>query len=611
MPPLCRRLHVILVRPSRYDDDGYVVRHWRGTLPSNTLSCLNALTDRAVRQGALGRTEVRVLVLDEAVDRVDPAAIARPLRRPDSRTIVALAGVQTNQFPRAGDLARCFRREGCDVMIGGFHVSGSVAMSPAMPPECQALLDDGITLVAGEVEEQWSALLGDAAAGRLRPFYNFLDDVPELSAQPLPRPSPRLQRKFAVRGYGTIDAGRGCPFQCSFCTIINVQGRRMRSRGADGIIEHVRAHSATARGGGPALRHYFFTDDNFSRNPHWELILDGLIRLRREDGIAVDFMMQVDAAAARIPRLVEKAAAAGCVQVFIGMESLREDNLRAAGKRQNRVAEYRTAIGRWHDAGIVCHAGFIIGFPNDTYARVMEDVRVLRDELQIDQASFFMLTPLPGSRDHRDAVKAGVPLDNDFNNFDSFHPTMPHPRMARPEWRAAYRDAWTAFYTFDHMRDALLRQNPHTYWGLLKCFLWYRAAMIEGAHPMVTGFVRLKDRQSRRAGLPIEPRWPFIWRRAKEAARMTRGYAGLVMEMAELWRVTRIRRRLYGGLVPSRAARLPPALDVKTAWTRINAGRPGARAGGSTHGDRPPLWSAMHRIGTTAAFLGAMTLERY
>jgi hypothetical protein len=222
-----------------------------------------------------------------------------------------------------------------------------------------------------------------------------------------------------------------------------------------------------------------------------------------------------------------------------------------------------------------------------------------------------MLTPLPGSRDHRDAVKAGVPLDNDFNNFDSFHPTMPHPRMARPEWRAAYRDAWTAFYTFDHMRDALLRQNPHTYWGLLKCFLWYRAAMIEGAHPMVTGFVRLKDRQSRRAGLPIEPRWPFIWRRAKEAARMTRGYAGLVMEMAELWRVTRIRRRLYGGLVPSRAARLPPALDVKTAWTRINAGRPGARAGGSTHGDRPPLWSAMHRIGTTAAFLGAMTLERY
>ena len=586
-----------------------MVRHWRGTLPSNTLSCLNGLTEDAVRRGVLTGIQVKVLVFDEAVDRVEPRRLMRRLRRPDSRVLVALAGVQTNQFARAGDLARSFRLHGADVMVGGFHVSGSVAMSPVMPAECQALIDQGVTLVAGEVEARWAALLCDAAAGRLRPFYNFLGELPDLSGQPLPRTSLRLQKRFAVRGYGTIDAGRGCPFQCSFCTIINVQGRRMRSRGADCIIEHVRAHYRPGRTSG--LHHYFFTDDNFSRNPHWESILDGLIRLRREDGIPIDFMMQVDTAAARIPRLVDKAAAAGCVQVFIGLESLREDNLKAAGKRQNRTAEYRAAIARWHEAGILCHVGFIIGFPNDTYDRVLEDVRVLRDELLIDQASFFMLTPLPGSKDHQDAVEAGVPLDTDLNNFDSFHPTVAHPRMTRSEWLAAYRDAWKAFYTFDHMRDALSRQNPHTYWGLLKCFLWYRASMIEGAHPMVTGFVRLKDRRSRRPGWPVEPRWPFLWTRAKDVARMTRGYASLVLEMAELWRVTRIRRREYEGLVPRRSAHLPAGLEIKTAWRRMHADSSGVRVRRIPERDRPSTWNTMHRLRNAAAFLGALTLERY
>jgi hypothetical protein len=558
-------LTLLLVRPTRYDEDGYVVRHWRGTLPSNTLSCLNGLTQAAVARGALGTAGVCVRTFDEAVDRIDPRRLARRYRRRGSQTVVALAGVQTNQFPRARDLALAFRREGCLVLIGGFHVSGSIAMSPGMPAECQELLDAGVTVVAGEVEDHWAGLLGDAVAGTLKPLYNFLDRPPDLSDQPLPATSTRLARKFAVRHYGTVDAGRGCPFQCSFCTIINVQGRLMRTRGAGRILDHVRAHYGS---GGHGLRHYFFTDDNFARNPQWEAIFDGLITLRR-DGMAVDFMMQVDTAAARIPRFVEKAAAAGCVQVFIGMESIRDDNLRAAGKRQNRVATYRESIARWHEAGIVCHVGFIVGFPHDTYDRIVEDVRVLADELLVDQASFFMLTPLPGSADHRALVDAGAVLDPDFNNFDSFRATTGHPRMSRAEWTAAYGKAWTEFYTFDRMRRALLRQNPHTYWGLFKCFLWYRASMFERTHPMVTGFVRLKDRRSRRPGWPVEGWLRFGLRRLRESAALARDYWALLLEMQDLWRETRISRRDYHPAVDLRSiARSPHELTaLKRSWS--------------------------------------------
>ncbi len=564
-----RRLVVILIRPSKYDDDGYVVRHWRGTLPSNTLSCLNSLTEDVVRRGELGDLDVRVEVLDEIVTRVDPRQLGRRFRGRDTKVVAGLVGVQTNQFPRAQDLARQLKAEGFDVIIGGFHVSGAIAMSREVPPECQATIDAGVTLVLGEVEDRWGDILRDAAADRLQPIYNLLADLPDLGDKPLPRASASTQRKFALTATGTIDAGRGCPFFCSFCTIINVQGRKMRARGAAHILSQIR-ENYTLRGR-RGVRHYFFTDDNFSRNPHWEAIFDGLIRMRAEEGLAIDFMMQVDTQAPKVPGFVEKAARAGCVQVFIGMETVRDDNLREGGKPQNKAGEYREMIARWHEAGVVCHVGYIIGFPHDTYERVMEDVRTLRETLLVDQASFFVLTPLPGSRDHAEAVEAGVPMDPDYNAFDAFHVTTPHPRMSQTDWERAYRDAWAEFYSPGHMRQSLLRQNPHTYWAVLKNLIWYRSAMIEGAHPMMTGFFRLKDRTSRRATHPVERRWPFFKRRARETTRIVREYVKLYFEIQDLWLQTRIRRDEYRFLGDLRRLASQSMQDVKLNWARVHA----------------------------------------
>jgi hypothetical protein len=222
--------------------------------------------------------------------------------------------------------------------------------------------------------------------------------------------------------------------------------------------------------------------------------------------------------------------------------------------------------------------GFIIGFPHDTPERVAEDVRALAEDLTVDQASFFMLTPLPGSRDHRRAVEAGTPLDPDYNNFDSFRAVAPHPTMTAEAWTAAYRDAWRAFYSPEHMRAALLRQNPHTYWGLFKCFLWYRASMIEGTHPMVTGFVRLKDRRLRRPGWPVDGRLAFARRRVRELGRLALAYAALFVEMEELWLATRIRREDYAAAGLPRTLRARGRLDLKTGWHRRHAALAGRLA---------------------------------
>ena len=104
----------------------------------------------------------------------------------------------------------------------------------------------------------------------------------------------------------------------------------MRCRSVERALALVRDNYRRHR-----ISYYFFTDDNFCRHRHWEQILDGLIRLKTEEGIRIAFMLQVDTQSYKLPRFIEKAKAAGCSQVFVGIESLNPQNLEAAGKRQN------------------------------------------------------------------------------------------------------------------------------------------------------------------------------------------------------------------------------------------------------------------------------------
>ena len=181
----CKRLTIVLIKPSKYDDEGYVIRHFRGVLPSNTLACLYSLTEDLKRRKMLGDDlEIRIKILDDTVQKIPVDKIIRSNRRPRrNRTVVALVGVQSNQFPRAADLARRFRAGGLQVLIGGFHVSGTLSLFPEIRPEIQELIDLGVTVVKGEVEETWGEILEDALQDRLKPIYDFMDSKPDLYRQ--------------------------------------------------------------------------------------------------------------------------------------------------------------------------------------------------------------------------------------------------------------------------------------------------------------------------------------------------------------------------------------------------------------------------------------------
>jgi radical SAM superfamily enzyme YgiQ (UPF0313 family) len=623
-------LHVFLIKPSKYDDDGFVIRHWRGVLPSNTLACLNGLTEDVRHHGLLGEVEVTVHLVDEAVDKLLLGSIAILNRRPGCRVVVCLVGVQTNQFCRAADIAQRLRKERVAVIIGGFHVSGMLALFQTISPEIQQLIDVGVSVVAGEVEHRWAEILRDAYEGNLKSIYRFINELPDISNVPAPLMTKHYLRKFVSSNFGTIDCGRGCPFSCSFCTIINVQGRKGRHRSPECIADALR-HNYLQHG----VSFYFFTDDDFARNPAWEKIFDKLIIMRERDAMRLKFMMQVDAPSAKIPGFVEKAARAGCRTVFIGIESLNPRNLKETGKTQNHIEEYRSLIDVWHRAGVSTHASYIIGLPHDTEESVRDDVARLMTEVQPQRASFFMLMPLPGSKDHKQMVDAGVCMDADYNTYDASHETLSHPHLKNGAWTRAYEEAWHSFYGFENMKAILSRARPENYWDIFRYFYWYKNSIRnEATHPMITGFLRIKDRTARRAGFPIEGRLRHLRRRIPEIYRYVRDVIALTVEMEELWLQTRgrseterrileefarMRSDLGRGLriselqaVYARAKLHMPSIEVPSRLSLLKDNLSLLRVNPLLHtrGDLTTFWASVHRCLSQRRIEAVLRLDR-
>jgi tRNA A37 methylthiotransferase MiaB len=513
--------HVEIVKPSHYDKDGYVIQWWKAWIPSNSMACLYAIAQDCAERRVLGEdVSIEVDAYDEMNIKVPVSRIAARIARPGHSGVVCLVGVQSNQYPRAMALARRFRERGVAVAIGGFHVSGCMAMLKDLTPDLKEAIDLGVTLFAGEAEERFESFLKDVHAGAAKPIYDYLDDLPSLQSQT----TPYLPRRLVKRYDGVLssfDAGRGCPFQCSFCTIINVQGRKSRWRDADDI-ERIIRQNAEQR-----ISRFFITDDNFARNRNWEAIFDRMIELRENHGLELHFLIQVDTLAHKIPNFIAKAARAGCRYAFIGLESINPENLAQMKKGQNRITEYRKMFQAWKQAGVVTYAGFILGLPGDTPQSIRRDIEIIQKELPVDVLEFTMLTPLPGSEDHQKLHEQKVWMDPDLNKYDLETVTVEHPRMSRDQWQGAYRDAWRWYYTDEHV-ERLMRRNVA--YGIKPIRVWrsvlqiYGAANFEDLHPQQCGYFRRKDRSQRRPDLPRIPALEFhvshFWQTLVKYARL-------------------------------------------------------------------------------------------
>jgi len=195
----------------------------------------------------------------------------------------------------------------------------------------------------------------------------------------------------------------------------------------------------------------------------------------------------------------------------------------------------------WHRVRTLTYAGYIIGFPGDTPATIERDIHIIQKELPVDLLEFFLLTPLPGSEDHKKLHLAGVPMERDLNQYDLVHVTTRHARMSDDELRAAYYKAWDIYYSPEHVERVIRRTklwNYDSYNMMAKLFSFYEAIKLEDVHPLESGLFRRKYRLDRRPGTPIESPLSFYPRHAWEVLSKH------VRLAAMYWRYWRILKRV-------------------------------------------------------------------
>lgn len=548
-------LNVVLIKPSKYDDrNGFVVQDRKGVMYNNTLATLYSLIIDLQENGCLGEN-VRVVfrTYDECVQKVKPKRISRLCRLVSSQTLVMLVGVQTSQFPRASDIALEFKECGVQSIIGGFHVSGVFVTFPQngnpvhrrafKAMGLQQLLDNNISLFAGEAEGHLQAVLRDFLAGDLQLVYNYLDDPPDLTDEPLPRLLPGSRQLYMNLGIGAVETCRACPRPCTFCTVRKVQGKKLRPRGIPVFVEGLRRYLDVG------MWSYFFTQDNAARDPLWRERCQAMIELQSAEGFHSNFIIQTDVPSYRIEGFVDQMADANCVEVSIGVEALRPESAKEVHKHHNLRTDLREMVQVYRRRGIIVHLNFIFGFKQDTTETIAEDVQTIITELEPDLVYFSILTPLPGSEDHYRMFVEGEWMDPDLNAYDLYaKPVTKHSNMSREEWQETVHQAWRTFFSTENciriMRRAASNEttkfSQSTYWRIFRKVIWFKYAT-DVAHefPILAGFFRVRDRRSRRRTFPKMGRFEFWLFNLRENWRTVRGIVNLGLDLTEVWLNTR------------------------------------------------------------------------
>jgi radical SAM superfamily enzyme YgiQ (UPF0313 family) len=291
-----------------------------------------------------------------------------------------------------------------------------------------------------------------------------------------------------------IYPARGCPYSCNFCSVIKIAGHRVRSQPVETTLASLRA---AKRAG---VRFVMFTSDNFNKYPEVGELLDAMIAER----IELPFFAQCDAQIHRQADLVERMARAGCHQIFVGAESFSAAALRAAHKFHNDPSRYARIVALCRENGITSHFSNILGFPSDTPGEIREHLATLR-ELAPDVASFYLLTPIPGTEQYDDFLAQGWITAKNLDRFDGSCVTWRHPNLDPVELRRLLFVCYRGFYRGRDVASKLLRllRGPRDFrlsgalFAVFGLSVMSRLAAARGLHPMAGGIGRLRRDSSR------------------------------------------------------------------------------------------------------------------
>jgi len=413
-----------LIAPATHENRG---KQKKAIIPPLGLAMVAALTP----------PDIEVSLTDENVTVIDFQ------KETDLVGITAL----TITSQRAYEIADTFRARGVKVILGGIH--------PSILPEEASRHADAI--VIGEAEGIWPNLIEDFKANKLQRVYQQ-QKRPSLVNLPLPR-----RDLFATGAYliwNTIATTRGCPYACSFCTVTSFFGHTYRCRPIEEVIKEIETFNNK--------KLVVFVDDNIVGNPKFaKELFRALIPCK------IKWVGQASVTIARDDELLKLAAASGCIDLFIGFESLSPANLSAVGKKINVVDEYESVIRKIHSHGIGVHGFFIFGFDEDNADSFKRNVRFAQ-RMRLESAQFDILTPYPGTALYESLDKAGRIVTRDWSQYG--HDLMFEPKSISREMLQNGRAwAWRDFYSLPSIwrRIGVVHRNLVIFWAA-NLYYYYR-----------------------------------------------------------------------------------------------------------------------------------------
>ncbi len=351
---------------------------------------------------------------------------------PDYDSHVDLVGITgfTAEIPSAYEIADNFRKKGIKVVMGGIHVS-------ALPQEALRHAD---SVVVGEAESVWAGLIEDFARGALKPIYHA-DKFCGMVDMPLPR-RDLLNRGMYISCFNTMQATRGCPFNCAYCAVTAFFGNKYRTRPIAQVIDEIKQFDT---------RDFFFVDDNIiGKIGYAKELFKALIPLKRVWG------GQATISIANDDELLSLYAKSGGKYVFIGFETLSEANLAKMNKSWNAPDAYQQAIERIHAAGINILGSFMFGLDGDdinVFDRTFDFIM----KYKIDAVQFNILTPFPGTRLYDAMEKEGRIIDHDWAKYHTGEVVFRPKGMSADELQQGYFRIFRKTYALTNLVKRCLR----------------------------------------------------------------------------------------------------------------------------------------------------------
>jgi len=379
---------------------------------------------------ALTPPDVEISCTDDLLTPID---LERDLKEVD---LVGIT-ISTKTALRAYQIADAYRRKGTSVVLGGIHPS-------VLPEEAKAHAD---AVVIGEAEESWGRLIEDFRAEDLKPFYRQEGPIDPLR---IPKPRWDILPKKGYFPIGVVQATRGCPFQCEFCSVHKFFGERYRCRPISHIVEEVKTLPQ---------RWMMFNDDNIIGHPPYSNeLFKALIPLKKR------WFGQASLSGLKKIEHIEMLAKSGCIVLYIGFESTSKSNLIQSRKYQNDPSEYREIIRDLHRYGIAVCGSFVFGLDEDDPCTLEEAVS-FAIQTKLFTAVFCLLTPYPDTVFYQRVKKEGRLVRERWWLLEKQEEAAPHfipKKMSGEVLRDCWKKAWREFNSFPSIGKRFQWDYPPT-----------------------------------------------------------------------------------------------------------------------------------------------------